>query len=428
MPVIVFLFHQQNFKIQCEEDDKMKDICEKFIQKYLLKAFNNIDFYDFKFICNEIEIEDNLIYTDLANLIDEESKIMYLLLKVYKLNNVPIKNEKFLEKFKDEDDIVILKYKIINNEKHTKKIFSELFVQNNIKNCLIIYYGKKYKLTQYLDLDENDYNKDVLEIKLLGISNIIDMSFMFEKCSALLEFSNKSKNIKNVINMEHLFSGCSYLRNLSGFSNWDTSNLTNMSSMFIGCTSLKKFPDFSKWNTSNVVKMNHLFSQCENLLSLPDISDWNVKNVIDMSFMFWKCSNLLTLPDISKWNTSNVNFMINMFSGCSSLTKLPDISKWNLTNVKNISSMFLNCKSLVKLPNISKWDTSNITNMSYMFDGCQSLIYVPDISRWRIDKLTNIRSIFNRCVSLLIKPKFDNFEFLNIGEKYIFSECINMMK
>ena len=433
MPKVAFIFNGENFTIQCDEDEKMMDICEKYIQNYFSQSLIRLDFYDFKFICNEIEIDEKLTFKDLENIIDKDSKLAYLLLYAYKLNNVLIKNEKILEKFKEDDDLCILKYKIFNNEKYGKILFNEIFVINNYKNCIIIYNGNKYKLTTYLDLDEKDYNKDILEIKLSGISNIINISFMFDNCPSLTSFSNISnKMIKNINNMEHLFSGCSSLRNISGISNWDTSNITNMSGMFTGCISLKNLPDISKWNTSNVVKMNHLFSRCENLISLPDISKWNIENVDEMSFMFWQCSSLLTLPDISKWNTSNVKYMINIFSGCSSLQRLPDISKWNLINAINISSMFMNCKSLIKLPEISKWNTSNLNNISCMLKDCQSLIYIPDISKWKTDKLQFMRNTFKGCVSLLIQPKISqmnsiNFINLNVDMKYIFDDCINMI-
>jgi len=37
------------------------------------------------------------------------------------------------------------------------------------------------------------YNKNILEIKLKGINNITDMSFMFYRCSSLLYLSDYSK-------------------------------------------------------------------------------------------------------------------------------------------------------------------------------------------------------------------------------------------
>ena len=65
--------------------------------------------------------------------------------------------------------------------------------------------------------------------------------------------------------------------------------ITDMSYMFYRCSSLSTLPDISKWNTSNVNSMSYMFYGCSSLLSLPDISKWNTSNVYDM---FYGCSSL----------------------------------------------------------------------------------------------------------------------------------------
>ena len=124
-----------------------------------------------------------------------------------------------IENKEENNDEIIIKYKIEKGKKEII-IFGHIFVQNNINNCKIIYKGKEYKITDRLNI-KNEKNK-IIEIKLKGI--------------------------KNVINME-----C----------------------MFWGCTSLLSLPDISKWNTSNVTNMEYMFDECSSLLSLPDISKWN---------------------------------------------------------------------------------------------------------------------------------------------------------
>ena len=62
--------------------------------------------------------------------------------------------------------------------------------------------------------------KEKLEIKLKGITNVIDMSYMFCKCLSL--------------------------QSLPDISKWNTSNITDMYDMFDGCKLLKALPDFSK--------------------------------------------------------------------------------------------------------------------------------------------------------------------------------------
>ena len=79
---------------------------------------------------------------------------------------------------------------------------------------------REYEITEKYKI--NNYNKNILQIKLKGINNI-----------------------------------------------------TNMSEMFLGCSSLLSLPDISKWNTNNVTNMSHIFCRCSSLLSLPNFSNWN---------------------------------------------------------------------------------------------------------------------------------------------------------
>ena len=65
----------------------------------------------------------------------------------------------------------------------------------------------------------------------------------------------------------------------------DVSNVKNMSDMFFSCSSLKSL-DVSNWDVSKVKDMSNMFDGCKSLQSL-DLSNWNVSNVEDMSFMFF---------------------------------------------------------------------------------------------------------------------------------------------
>ena len=170
---------------------------------------------------------------------------------------------------KDLSEIDII-YKI--KGKHIINIFGSDFVKNNKNICKMIIDNKEYKLTQKYNVEK--YNNDKIKIKLKGIDNVTNMSYMFNEC-----------------------------------------------------TSLSSLLDISKWNTKNATNMSYMFSECSLLSSLPDISKWNTNNITDMSFMFYGCSSLSSLSDISKWNTNNVTNMSYMFNGCEKLSSLPDFPK-----------------------------------------------------------------------------------------------------
>ena len=189
-------------------------------------------------------------------------------------NEIKINNEK--NKLINEDiEQIIIKYKIDDIEYSKNiRIFGDKFVENNKNKCKIIVNGNGYDLSTHLNINKKQLNNNILEIKLKGIRQITDMSYMF-------------------------------------------------SGDYREATLLSSLPDTSKWNTSNVTTMECMFDNCSSLSSLPDISKWNTSNVTTMESMFYNCSSLSSLPDISIWNTSNVTNMRNMFKGCIKLKNIP---------------------------------------------------------------------------------------------------------
>jgi len=104
----------------------------------------------------------------------------------------------------------------INNQKNIR-IFGSKFVKNNRNICKMIIDNKEYEITDEYKVKSNDNNK--LQIKLKGIDNITNISYMFK--------------------------GCSSLSFLPDISKWNTNNVTNMSYMFRGCSSLSSLPNIN---------------------------------------------------------------------------------------------------------------------------------------------------------------------------------------
>ena len=347
---------KENICKYCEENHKKHKIIsyEKLIlddikKNNMLKQFENtknkIINDIFRILARLNDLKDNLInyYDIVTNIINNfnKEKINYEILyninhiddkditkdinNIIKENNIKNKLSKLYNLYhKINNTITIIHY----NTKICRdiRIFSECFVNNNIKNCTMIIDNKEYKLFEKFNVQ--DYKKDKIIIKLRGINNI-----------------------------------------------------TNMIGMFEGCYYLSALPDISKWNTININDMSGLFRKCELLSSLPDISKWNTSNVKDMNLMFESCKSLTSLPDISKWDTSNVNNINQMFRYCKSLISLPDISKWTTSNVVSIGYMFYCCSSLLSIPDISKWDKSNLRDNNEMFYRCSKLVKIPTIEK-----------------------------------------------
>ena len=284
------------------------------------------------------------------------------------------------------------------NQNNKVKIFDKNFVEKNDKLCKIIINNKEYELCSEFNIGDIKLNKkNQLEIRLIGINNINDISWMFYDCKLLSSLE----------------------------INLDTSNITNMCYIFCGCTSLESLSGIDFWNTSKVWNMNHLFYNCKSLKSLPNLSDWNTSNVVDMRYMFSNCELLKSLPDISRWNISNVTIINNMFSKCKSLESLPDISKWDTTKIIDMYHIFYKCESLKYLPDISNWNTFSLGNINDILSGCKSILSIPNIktnsemssmnySRYEYDYLFKYLIIGNEGVgksSLLIRFVDDTFSY-----------------
>ena len=195
--------------------------------------------------------------------------------------------------YKNEIDLV---YNVPKN-KDELNLFGYLFVKNNMDLWKIVYENKDYELTDIFKC--KDFNKDFLNIKLKGINNVSDLSYIFQ--------------------------GCSDLSPKSDFSNLDTTYCIKMQFLFYDCK-FEELPDISKFNTCNVTRMGMMFSDCSSLKSLPDISNWNTSKVREMYFMFRNYSSVVSLLDIEKWDITYALKMketLGMFQGYNESLNIP---------------------------------------------------------------------------------------------------------
>ena len=188
------------------ENIKLKlDIVKNNIEKYynIRKFINENNYRNYEMLLNKREINNN-------NNIKNEIK------EIINDDNINNKFKKIIEIYNKMEyiDEIIIRYKINKNENEIK-IFGSDFIKNNKDKCKIIYEEKEYEIKEKFNIDDKIKN-EILEIKLKGINNITDMSYMF--------------------------FGCSNLSNLPDISKWNTNNVTNMDNMFNGCSKLTSIP------------------------------------------------------------------------------------------------------------------------------------------------------------------------------------------
>ena len=151
-------------------------------------------------------------------------------------------------------------YKKENNEQAIR-ILGDNFIKNNFSNCKLIYKDEEYELAPQIPVKDEPNNSNI-EIKIVIIKPITDLSFMFADCKCL-----------------------TYLPDIC---NLDTSKITKMNAVFLKCVSLNYLSDISKWDTSQVTEMEALFAVCSSLVTLPDISKWNISKYNVWCLLFTK--------------------------------------------------------------------------------------------------------------------------------------------
>lgn len=184
--------------------------------------------------------------------------------------------------------------------------------------------------------------------KLINISDITNMSFMFNKCSSLT--SIPFLDTSNVTSMTYMFNSC---KNLTTIPLLDTSNVTSMNSMFGYCTNLTSIPEL---DTSKATNMSYMFYDCTNLTSIPEL---NTSKVTDMNNMFYRCTNLTSIPLL---DTSKVTNTTDIFYGCSTLTNVGgfiNLSK----NLKLYDSPLLTRESVLNIFN----NLATVTVNTYIY-------------------------------------------------------------
>ena len=382
MNEITFKYYSNDYKIKYNPNEKLQDIFNKFGKKIKYPIYYITFFYNGNKLNNNITIKDipnfdnstkvikavEICYnckSEIEVYIQNDNNFIYncyckqINKCIFCHKNIDIDNRVKCyfcnlyicslcknQHYETHNNEISLKYSI-KNDWGKLRLFSTKFVENNSKNCILIYEGKDYKLKPTLNvknLKKTIKDKNYLEIRLKG--NNINISRMFDNCEQLISISNQFQ--------------------------FDTNNNTDMSYLFNNCINLLHIPDISNWNIKNVTNMEQIFTNCKSLLNLPDISKWNTSNVINMNYMFQNCSQIIDFPDISRWNTSKVKYMSGLFYGCSNCQNLPDISKWDTSNVIRIDSLFANCKSIEKLPDIGKWDSKNINDINCLFLNCKN--------------------------------------------------------
>ena len=122
----------------------------------------------------------------------------------------------------------------------------------------------------YTELMFNECNElEFLDLSKFNIANITDMSFMFNKCYKLKEIKgiNNFTTLK-LTNTESMFNECNEIEYLD-LSKFNITNVTDMSLMFNKCYKLKEIKGINNFDIdyikNNEIITDHMFDECNQL-------------------------------------------------------------------------------------------------------------------------------------------------------------------
>ena len=226
-------------KNKIENIEPLEKIKSSNIQKIDLSFNEIINFNPIKEIVNNNNNENIKI-----NLNNNKIKNTEIGDEIFKGVIILDDNKEIEKELKEIKDLIkkgfIIKYSI-NEFDYSIKLFSEEFLKKNKNNFNILINDNEFELTENYLCQKDD--KGELEVKLIAINNIDDLSYMFNECSLLTTLEGISKwQTENVTDMSYMFNGCSKLTSLEGISKWQTENVTNMTNIFDKCPLLSFIP------------------------------------------------------------------------------------------------------------------------------------------------------------------------------------------
>lgn len=274
-----------------------------------------------------------------------------------------------------------------------------------------IVFDSKDELIQYIIKLLQNYKNNNIDYSYLDLSNII-LSKSITNINSLFAYSGDIPR--------RLFDDIRIL----DVTDWDVSNITDMSDLFQDCEYLEEIVGIETWNTSKCTDFSAMFMNCDNLFEI-NIRNFDFSNAIYLSYMFSGCTNLKKI-DLSNFNASQSKYINNMFSRCRSIESL-DVSNFNLDNCKELKGVFQYCAMLKEIKGLDKWNISNIINLERLFSYCYELNNI-NISNWDINKCENVSYMFADCKKLKIDLSHWNINRKQVHATYMCVGAKNIRK
>ena len=134
------------------------------------------------------------------------------------------------------------------------------------------------KQLETIILERYNKNKSFIDLTDIDISELDDLSYIFYELYSMEVVDISGWDTSNVINMSYMFNRCTKLKKIVGIENLDVSKLKTTKIMFYGCKNLVEL-DLTNWNTISLENMSYMFCNCTKLDV--DLSNWDLTNIKD---------------------------------------------------------------------------------------------------------------------------------------------------
>ena len=455
MNQVEFNYNGQITIIQCNQDEKMKDICERFATKV------GIDINTIYFLYSSEQLNKEKTFDQCINKEDKERNKMNIL--VYDFQNNNENSDKLFIKSKDIicpecgetgkinvnnykisiycnnnhkiDNILLNEYENTQNidqskiicdkckENNKKDAFNNVFFKCNSCNMNLCPLCKKghenhnpinYEQKNYICKFHNEsyisycktckINMCMLCENMHKEHEILYYGKILPDITNLKNKMNKLKNkidkfeceIKKII---EIFN--KVLENMKIFYKIYNDNINNIdikNRNYEIIYNIKEIynKDIIK-DMDNIINDKNINNKIKNILDI--YNKMNYKGDIDQIKIRYKINNK------DKIRIFGNDFVRNNKNNCTIIFEGKEYELQEFFNVKNLNKNILE----IHLKGIKK-----VTNMNDIFDKCSLLLSLPDISEWNTSNIKSMYQIFDSCTSLKSLPDISKWNTSNV--------------
>ena len=310
---IIFSFEGTDVNMQCSKGDKIKDICQKYVNK-IQKNLNSL-----VFLYGGNQLNFQLSFKEQANSIDEKRNEMKVL--VYRNDNDELQCPKCGEKIN------------INNGKIND-------IKSFIKNINDTVKGIKLMIENIIKAStEDNVNVQLKNVNVIFNNLNEDIKKLNTKIDDLLINKDINKNISNMNqnNMKYMNQINISKMNQINMSNMDQNNLSNINQINI-----------SKMNQNNMSNMNQ-----------NSMSNMNQNNISKMNQINISKMNKNNMPNMNQLNMSNMNQNNQVFNNNNQMAPPSNYQRkhYKTTEEDRIFSTIENISSIIDKNEVSEINT-----------------------------------------------------------------------